>query len=191
MIIVKRSLLPITVLAYCLLMSAPLFAQPCAVPPSPVPANGAALAWVAPTKNTDGSNITKAITFTVYDSGTALCTTTSVTAGFSVLAVGAHPFTVTAKTTDGESAASNVATKTVLPSPPNPPTSLTVNGALTAYKQRLSVDGVQMVAFGTIAPGTACDATHSLDGYYLVPRSSVTPASRFDTLPLVAWAKCG
>src|SRR5689334_20129378 len=98
-------------LAYAAFTARPLFAQTtCAAPP----------------KNTDGSSITKAITFTVYDGGTAVCTTSSVSAGFTSLAVGAHPFTVTAKTADGESAASNVATKTVLPSPPNPPTSLTV-----------------------------------------------------------------
>ena len=164
--------------------------QTCAAPPNPVPSNGAALSWNPPTKNTDGSNITKAITFTVYDNGTAVCTTSNVTAGLASLSVGAHPFTVTAKTADGESAASNIATKTVLPSPPNPPTNLLVNGSLTAYKQRFSVDGIQMVAIGKIAPGTACDASHVTDGYNLVPRSAVTLSSKFDTLPLVVWASC-
>lgn len=59
-----------------------------------------------------------------------------------------------------------------------------------AYRMRQAVDGYTWVAFGTVPPGTACDATHEADGYMLVPRASVTLANRFDAYPLLSWAKC-
>jgi len=61
-----------------------------------------------------------------------------------------------------------------------------------AYKLRQSVDGFEMVAIGTVAIGTPLfdapvDDTAFL--YSRVPRSAVTLASKFDTLPLLVYAR--
>jgi hypothetical protein len=101
---------------------------------------------------------------------------------------------VTNSKSNGSSAiafSNNVTTPAPKPSPPSGVT-LTVSATdTTAYKMRQSVDGYSFVAIGTVNAGTACDATHSADGYSPVPRANVKLASKFDTLPLVAFAKCG
>lgn len=175
-----------------LLISSAVHAQTCpAAIPDPVPSNAVRLSWTAPTQNTDGSAITKAITYTVYEGATAKCTTAATAGSLTGLSVGLHTWAVSAKTSDGESAKSTTASKTVPPSPPNPPTSLLVDPAsLTAYKQRDMIDGFAMVPIGTVAPGTMCNSALEANGYNIVPRASVTLASRFDTLPLKVFAKC-
>ena len=60
---------------------------------------------------------------------------------------------------------------------------------LVAYKMRQAVDSFTFVAIGTIAPGTVC-GTQNVDGYSIIPRSSVTLKSKFDTLPLITFAVC-
>lgn len=81
-----------------------------------------------------------------------------------------------------------------VPAPkPSQPTGVTLTVSATnptAYKLRQSVDGMAMVSIGTVAPGTACDAAQSVNGYSLVPRAAVTLASKFDTLPLIVFANC-
>ena len=82
-----------------------------------------------------------------------------------------------AVTVDGvESGWSNVFTKTVVePAPtPNAPTNLTVVEDTTAFVIVKSRDRVAMVPVGTVAPGTACDATQQVMGKFVVPRSAVT-----------------
>ncbi len=78
------------------------------------------------------------------------------------------------------------------PATPQPPTAQQVVSStdLAAYRMRQSVDGYTMVPYGTVAAGTVCDTTRTLDGYHLVPRSSVTLTSKVDVLPLVSWAHC-
>jgi len=56
-----------------------------------------------------------------------------------------------------------------------------------AYKQRLGIDTTQFIAIGKVASGTQCPNS----GYAVVPRSAVTLATKYDTLPLVVYANCG
>lgn len=98
-----------------------------------------------------------------------------------------------------ESVASSVVSVTLVAPPqpaPNPPSGVTATPVVqtadtNAYKLHQAVDSYQMVAFGSVPAGTACDPTHSIDGYSLIQRATVTLASRFDVAPLLAWAHCG
>lgn len=76
------------------------------------------------------------------------------------------------------------------PSPPSGVGLTVVSSDTTAYKMRQAIDGFSFVAIGTVPAGTMCSA-QSADGYSLIPRSAVKLASKFDTLPLVIFAKCG
>lgn len=157
--------------------------------PDPVPRDAMRLSWTAPTQNTDGSAITKAITYTIYEGTTAKCTTTATAASLTSLSVGVHSWTTTAKTTDGESAKSNVASKTITAAPPNPPTGLTVDPAsLIAYTLVQSKDRIALVAVGHAAPGTACDSTQPVLGYWVIPIASVTLVGT--VRPVVVVAGC-
>jgi hypothetical protein len=93
--------------------------------------------------------------------------------------------------TTNESAHSTEVCATVVAPAPSAPTgvTLTVIADTTAYKMRQSIDGIQMVAIGSVAAGTQCGA-HNVDGYSLIPRARVTLASKFDTLPLTVFAQC-
>lgn len=88
-----------------------------------------------------------------------------------------------------ESGPTNVVQATVPVPTPNPGT-LAVK-EVTAYKMRQNVDSYAFVPIGTVPLGTACDADHSADNLHPVARAKVTLASRFDTMPLVVFAKCG
>lgn len=162
------------------------------------------LTWTLPTKYTDGSNITAPITIRVYRATTqaglatapVLTTTAAGATGYTdaTAPVGTVWYQVSAVVNGVESARTSAVTVTV-PSPtPEAPTNLaaTVQVADTnAYKLRQSVDGFQLVAFGTVPAGTVCDVSKVVNGYALVPRAAVTPRSRFEPLPLVAFARCG
>lgn len=166
------------------------YAQTCAAPPAdPVPRDAARLTWTAPTQNTDGTAVKTPITFTVYEGTVAKCTTTQTSAGLTGLSVGLHTYTVTAKTSDGESAKSNAASKTIPPAPPNPPTNLTVNpDQLVAYGISQTPDKLTTFPVGTVAANTACDGAMSVNGLYRVPRASVTWAG--NVTPAVVFAQC-
>ena len=155
----------------------------------------ASLTCTAPTKNTDGSSITGAVTYQFYHGTSATSQTdkapiqTTCAYVWAALAAGTHYFTVTAIVGGQESVKSAAASKVIV-AVPNPPTNLTVTDP-TAYKQRDSVDGSTLVAIGTVPVGTPCDRSTTFNGKYLVPRAKVTMASPFDTLPLKVWATCG
>jgi hypothetical protein len=172
------------------------------------------LSWTAPTQDTYGQTLTKCATqsstgpclrsFRVYH-GTSEAEVRAKTDGRTIndrnatsyewtnLAPGTHYFAVTAVNGDGgESGLSNIGSK-VVPAPvPLPPGNLTVQQDTTAYRMRQSVDSFEMVALGTVAPGTACKADQSVaGGYYVVPRDAVTLYSPFDTKPVIVFARCG
>lgn len=157
----------------------------------------------SPTTNTDGTPITAAqgiLTFNLYGglsgqtkqklvTGAATCSFTRTS-----VAPGTQEYQVTAVTGTVESALSSIASVVVAPPTPNPPTGVAASvqaSNTSAYKMRQAVDGFSFVAIGTIPVGTACDMTHNVDGYSVIARSNVTLTSRFDTLPLVVYAKCG
>lgn len=160
-------------------------------------AGTASLICTPPTKNTDGSIITGAITYNFYRGTSATTVTTKLNATPATICaytdsaapVGTNYYAVTALVAGEESALSAVASKTIAPPVPNAPSNLTVASGV-AYKLRQSVNSLSMVRIGKVAPGTSCDATHTVDGYYLVPRETVILDSKLDTLPLLAFSDC-
>lgn len=170
----------------------------------------AVLTWLAPTQYTDGTALSAAdlTAFRVYrgTSSTSLSRIAEVpgtarTYTATGLAAGTHYFAVTAVITSGtESAFSGIGSKTASAGTAITDTqSVTVRVAqppvltvqqTTAYRMRTSVDGFEFVALGTVPLGTACDE-RDVAGYHMVQRANVTLANRFDTLPLVVFAKCG
>jgi hypothetical protein len=171
----------VTLALLALFLPAISFAQPCPTAiPDPVPRDAVRLSWTAPTQNTDGSSITKAITYTVYEGTVAKCTTAATAGSLTGLSVGAHSWALTAKTSDGESAKTATVSKTIPAAPPNPPTNLLVDPAsLTAYSPIKTKNTLSLLAVGSVALGTSCDFTQGVvkDGvtYYVVPATSVTP----------------
>lgn len=176
-------------------------------------ATTAALSWTAPTQNTDNSTLSKCATqsstgtclrsFKVYRGTTqaqvqaktdsrTINDRNATSYNWTGLTPGTHYFAVTALNGDGgESALSAIGSK-VVPAPvPLPPGNFTVQQDTTAYRMRQSVDGFEMVALGTVAPGTACKPDMAVNGYYVVPRDAVTLASPYDTKPLIVLARCG
>lgn len=61
----------------------------------------------------------------------------------------------------------------------------------TAYKMRQAGDTYTFVPIGKVPAGTVCDIDHVIGEYAVVPRALVTPFTKFDTLPLITFAKCG
>lgn len=172
-----------------LLVSVAVRAQvtcPAAIP-DPVPRDAVRLSWAATTQNTDSSPVKIPVTYTVYEvagtTTTAKCaTSTAVAVSLTGLSVGTHSWGVTAKSVDGESALSMVASKTIAPAPPKPPTNVQVDpGSLVAYgiQQTLGTtplaDG-QMKPFAAaeVAANTPCDTGTSFNGMFKVPKSAVT-----------------
>lgn len=168
-------------------------------------AGSATVTWTLPPVCADGSPTASncpTTGFRVYTgtcgqakatvAGTAVATATSTTV--SGLAPGKQCFDLTTLAGSGESAHTNEVSVTIvapLPSPPGNVTIAVLAADNSAYKMRQAVDGFQMVRIGTIPVGTSCDSTHNVDGYSLVQRSNVALTSRFDTMPLVVYAKCG
>lgn len=88
------------------------------------------------------------------------------------LGTGKWCFRAYASTTYGESAASNVASKEILPVLPQPPSGLTV-AAMTVYTVVKRTDRFVMLPVGTVPAGTSCITDQSVNGYFAVPRASV------------------
>lgn len=141
----------------------------------------AQLSCTAPTTFADGSPISGAITYRFYRGTTAASQTTAspdqstCAYTFTGLTPGTYYFSATAAVGGAESARSNVASK-VIPNPiPSPPTNLAVQAANnTAWTIVQSRDRVALVAVGTVAPGTACDASQPVLDKWVVPRAAVT-----------------
>ncbi len=173
----------------------------------------AQLDWTAPVQNTDGSALTKCATqastgpcllaFRAYH-GTTEAAVQAKTDGRAIndrnatsydwtgLTPGTHYFAVTALNGDGSESALSALGGKLVPAPvPLPPGDFTVQQDTTAYRMRQAVDGFEMVALGTVAPGTACKPDQSVNGYFVVPRDAVTLSSPFDTKPLITFARCG
>ena len=169
-------------------------------------AGTATLTWTAPTQNTNGTALTDLASYKIFEAPTCAGVNTGLTPVATVSAPAttktltgyadgsAVCFGVAAANAAGVlSALSNTALKTFpTPNIPNSPTNLIVSVQLvTAYKLRQSVDSYAMVPIGTVGLGTICNASRSVDGYNVVPRVTVKLASRYDTMPLVVFARCG
>lgn len=86
---------------------------------------------------------------------------------------------------------SNIAWKANPPPTPNPPTITLAMLEPTVYRQRDRVNGFDLVPFATGVIGTKCDPCCETNGLYVIDRATITLASKFDTLPLKVYAKCG
>lgn len=64
-----------------------------------------------------------------------------------------------------------------------------VAAATTAYTLVKKRDGLIMLPVGTVPLGTVCLAAHNANGYYVVPRASVTFTG--NVKPEVVFATCG
>lgn len=166
-------------------------------------AGGLTVTCTPPTLNTDGSTIPATgpdalASFRIeYGTcngaafGVAAGSITSATCGASVTGLAPQLWCVRSYSKNNagnESDPSNVLSKTVLSAKPMPPTGLAVT-SMIAYKMRQTVDGFTFVAIGSVAAGTQCSDL-SAQGFNVVPRSAVKLTSKFDTLPLIAWAVC-
>lgn len=158
--------------------------------------------WSNPTTKTDGAALAPAsITQTRIEYGTCSAAgifgtkqgdfklTGNGTAAFVPLAAGTYCVRLYTSVGAAESAISSVTASgiaTAVPPPP-PPVPKTVD--TIAYKMRQDVDGFTFVPLGSVPKGTVC-GSHTADAFTLIPRAAVTLASRFDTLPLLVFAKC-
>lgn len=158
---------------------------------------------VAPTKFSDGSSIPTGTTIT-YNLYGALQGQTKVLLAPSPLPTchsvrqnvnpGTQCYEVTAIVAGVESDHSNESCKLIAQPKPQSPSGLTLTVSTsntTAYKMRQSVGDFAMVPIGTVPAGTPCNTEHDVDGYSLIDRKAVQMSSRFDTLPLNVYAKCG
>ena len=164
------------------------------------------LTWTPPTKMSDGSTISGPITYRVYRAtsaagiatATAIATTPAGVSGFQDTAAPAGDlwYAVSAIVGGVEGAKTNAVTINVPAPTPNAPTGLTLSVVVadnTVYKLRQGIDGFAFVAIGKAAPNTQCDVRTASDGVStlnVIPRSAVTLTSKFDTLPLITFAKC-
>ena len=171
---------------------------------SPANAGDAALTWTRATQNTDGSAIPASgptsLAATRVEWGTCSGSAFGTVAGQQTVATPATTYTITglaagvwcfraySRTVAGlESAPTNVVTKTILQSPPQPPGNLTV-AALTVYQFIGTTDAITLLAVGTVPAGTACDPAQSVNGRYAVPRAAVTWYG--SVRPRVVFAQC-
>lgn len=167
---------------------------------APAFATDVQIACTAPTKFTDGSTITTAITYKFFGAlqgqpkvllnatARTSCANTWAAVPAGTVCVEATAIVGAVESAHTVESCINVAAPT--PQPPGGPTLTIVPTTPIAYKLRQAVDGMSLVAIGTLAPQTACDPSQSVNGYFRVPRSAVKLASKYDTLPLVAFALC-
>lgn len=142
-------------------------------------AGEAVLTWTNSSMRIDGSPLASSeIAATLIEYGlcadgkvpaspqTATAQGSAMTLTIQDLGAGAWCFQASTRDTDGlTSAPSNVASKTIVPAAPAPPSNLTVQaGALTAYTLQTASGRLVMLPVGTVPAGTACDgAQHVSD----------------------------
>jgi hypothetical protein len=156
----------------------------------------ATLNCTAPTKNSNGTNLTNLASYKFYE-GTVQGSYSNVVTRpssdgcnhvFQNLAAGTHYFVATAVSSTGaESVFSNVASKTIQGTPTNP---VTVAGPV--YTLGITRDSIVMLEVGSVVAGRPCDTNQivffSGKIYTRVDVSRVTP---FPGQALeAAWAVC-
>lgn len=171
---------------------------------SPARAGDAVLTWTLATQDTDGKAIPASgptsLASTRVEWGTCNGSAFGTAVGQQTVPTPATTYTVTgltagtwcfraySRTVAGlESAPTNVVTKTILQSPPQPPGNLTV-AALVVYQFIGTDDAVALLPVGTVPAGTACDPLQSVNGRYAVPRAAVTWYG--NVKPRVVFAQC-
>lgn len=156
------------------------------------------LKWVAPTTYVTGAAIASgtAITYNVYGApqGQTLAQlqtgVTALTNTQSNVPYGTQCYAVSATVAGVESAQTTPACVTLNP-PATPPSGLTVTVSVTAntaYTLIKEPDKLVFLPVGTVPPGTQCILTEFADGYFVVPRASVTFTGNVQ--PPAVFAKC-
>jgi len=160
-------------------------------------AGSVTLTWTPPTLNEDGSPLVDLMGYRVYRgdvSGTynvVIEVPDATATGYMVsgLSAGQYFFAVTAFNADDvESGFSNEVLKDVI-TIPNPPGNLTVVEDLTAFSVIKVVDGLVLLAVGTVPAGTQCDPGQSVNGHNVVSRDVVTMTAGTE-VPYVVVANC-
>lgn len=121
--------------------------------------------------NKTGSTVPSAYIVTGLDNSTGYCFAVS-----------------TLSVTNGESGPSAIVSTVSDPhAPPAPPTGLAVANK-TVYMEVRGQDRFALVAVGTVPPGTKCDTSQSINGYFVVPNKAVSWSG--DVRPTVVVAQC-
>lgn len=167
----------------------------------PVFAGDADLAWLAPTQNTDGTAIpatgpTSLDGFKIYYrlAGTTTDTVIDVTdqaaRTYKVtnLGPGTWNFRMTAYNVAGaESDFSGTAFKDVIIAP-LPPGTVFVTVEPAVYNLVKKTNGFVLIQVGTVPLNTNCDPNQSVNGYNVIPTTTVTWSGTVK--PIVVVAKC-
>ena len=162
---------------------------------APAMAGDVTLSWTPATQNDDGTDYTNPDGYIIdYGQASGAYTETVRIANPDVtsyviedLASGRWYFAAKSVNTDGiESIYSAEVFKDVVAAP-NPPSGFTVQDE-TVYGISQSLDVVTLFPVGTVAVGSACDGSMSVNGHYRVPRDDVTFPTTVQ--PPVVFALC-
>lgn len=140
------------------------------------------ITWVAPTKNCNGTDLTNLTGYSLtYGQKRIALPATPLTYTVSGLTPGTWWFSLAAVTPTGRSEFVTVE-KDVAPEE-------FVTTGTVVYTFAKRTDGILVLPVGTIPTGVVCDATQSVNGKYVVPRSEVTWSGL--TRPVVVLGDCG
>ena len=157
----------------------------------------AVLSWTPPTQNTDGSALTNLSGYTIVYGTNAntlsqrITLTNPALTSYVVtnLTTGTWYFGVMALNSSGATSnLSNIATKSIVDAAPVPNAPIVSNTAREVFSVSKRLNGFVLLVVGEVPAGTACDATQSVNGFYVVPQSAVTWYG--STKPDVVVAKC-
>jgi len=161
-------------------------------------AGTASLSWVNATTRTDGSPLTNLASINIYRGtsatgpwtkiGSVTVPTTTYTDATAPNGVTAYYVLSSVDATGLEGPQSAPVNKAIPAAPPSPPSGITIT-AVTAFYVIQQTDRFVMLPVGTVPANTPCDGTQSVNGYHVVPRSSVTWLGT--VRPAVVVAQCG
>ena len=159
------------------------------------------IGWVHPTKYVDGTDLPLShITGTRIEWGTCNADNTfgtklgeviapapSVNISTPDLPVGTYCIRAFTRVVSGTESNPTTVLAHTIPPVPTPPTNLRVS-SLVVYNVVKQTDRFVMLPVGTVPAGTACIGGQSVNGYYAVPRASVTWTG--SVRPVVVVAQC-
>lgn len=168
-------------------------------------AGDAKLTWTLATQNTDGTAIPatgpERLAATRLEWGSCDGAGFGIQAGEQIapvpvteytvtgLAAGEHCFRAYSQLANGaESVPTNVVRKTIEPAIPEPPGNLTVISPVV-FQVIGTPNKFAFIPVGQTLPGTVCDREQTVNGYFAVPRESVSWYGSVQ--PQVVVAKCG
>lgn len=140
------------------------------------------LTWTAPTKNCNGSDLTDLAGYSLIYSQTQQDLPKVLTHRVTGLKPGVWWFSLAAVNAAGERSEFVTVSDTILPEE-------FVTTSTTAYTVIKRRDSLLMLPVGTVPLGTQCLAGQTVNGYYVVPRASVTFTG--GARPEVVFASCG